>query len=58
MYYHRALGREGAHGFFGAANSSRGFYSLYPEIYDPARLRRIYVIKGAPARGKALLLTW
>ena len=56
MYYHRALGREGAHGFFGAANSSRGFYSLYPEIYDPARLRRIYVIKGGPGTGKSTFI--
>jgi len=56
MYYHRALGREGARGFFGAANSSRGFYSLYPEIYDPARLRRIYVIKGGPGTGKSTFI--
>lgn len=56
MYYHRALGREGTRGFFGAANSSRGFFSLYPEIYNPASLRRIYVIKGGPGTGKSTFI--
>ena len=59
MYYHRALGRGGCPRLFrGRPYSSRRFYSLYPEIYDPARLRPVYVIKGGPGFADTLLTWW
>lgn len=42
--------------FFAAANTEDGFYSLFPEIFSPEALRRIYILKGGPGTGKSTLM--
>ncbi len=39
--------------FFGAANTSDGFYSLFGEIFSPEKLKKIYILKGGPGCGKS-----
>ncbi len=42
--------------FFAAANTEEGFYSLFPEIFSPEALKRIYILKGGPGTGKSTLM--
>ena len=44
--------------YFAAANSSDGFYSRFPALFDPAcgRWQKIYIIKGGPGTGKSSFL--
>ena len=42
--------------FFLGANTPRGFVSLFDELHDPYRDRRLYIIKGGPGCGKSTLM--
>ncbi len=42
--------------YFLAANSFKGFYSLFDEIYDPYDDWTLYIIKGGPGTGKSGLM--
>lgn len=39
--------------YFLAANSSKGFFSLFDELYDPYDGWNVYIIKGGPGTGKS-----
>jgi len=39
--------------FYLGANTAKGFYSLFDELYDPYGDWRAYVIKGGPGTGKS-----
>lgn len=41
---------------FISANSERGFFSLYDEVFDPARFDHVFIITGGPGTGKSSLL--
>lgn len=41
---------------FISANSADGFFSLYDEVFDTARLDRIFILAGGPGTGKSTLL--
>ncbi len=41
---------------FISANSEKGFFSLYDEVFDCKKFDRIYVINGGPGTGKSTLL--
>lgn len=38
---------------FAASNSCEGFQNYYGEVFSPARVDRLYVIKGGPGTGKS-----
>ena len=42
--------------FFMAANSGKGFFSLFDEIHSPREGWKLYVIKGGPGTGKSSLM--
>lgn len=42
--------------FFAAANTEKGFRSLFDEIFTPEKFRRIYILKGGPGTGKSTLM--
>lgn len=42
--------------YFLGANSPAGFYSLYDELSDPARMSTLYILKGGPGCGKSTLM--
>ncbi len=42
--------------YFLGANTPSGFYSLYHELSDPDKFRRVYVIKSGPGSGKSTLM--
>lgn len=42
--------------YFLAANSSKGFYSLFEELYDPYEGWKLFIIKGGPGTGKSGLM--
>lgn len=42
--------------FFAAANTDGGFSTLFDEIFSPAALSRIYILKGGPGTGKSTLM--
>lgn len=42
--------------FFLGANTPRGFYSLFDELYEPEDGWRLYIIKGGPGTGKSTLM--
>ena len=42
--------------YFLGANSPSGFYSLYGELSDPARMASLYILKGGPGCGKSSLM--
>jgi len=42
--------------FFAAANTEKGFVSLFDEIFSPEKFRRIYILKGGPGTGKSTLM--
>ncbi len=47
------VNKFGEKAFFAAANSGRGFYSFYPEIFENGEIRRRYILKGGPGTGKS-----
>lgn len=42
--------------YFLGGNTPSGFYSLYHQLSDPARIRALYIIKGGPGSGKSTLM--
>lgn len=42
--------------FFMAANSGKGFYSLFDEMYSPDEGWKFYIIKGGPGTGKSSVM--
>lgn len=42
--------------FYAAANSKRGFFSLFDEIFDERKLEKLYIIKGGSGTGKSRLM--
>ncbi len=42
--------------YYAAANSERGFVSLFPEIFNEKSLDRLYIIKAGPGTGKSTLM--
>ncbi len=42
--------------YFLGGNTPAGFYSLYHQLSDPARMRALYIIKGGPGSGKSTLM--
>ncbi len=42
--------------YFAAVNSGSGFISYYPEIFDPLKFGRTYLLKGGPGTGKSSLM--
>lgn len=42
--------------FFLGANTPKGFYSLFNELYDPDDNWSMYIIKGGPGTGKSSLM--
>lgn len=42
--------------YFLGGNTPAGFYSLYHQLSDPARMRAVYIIKGGPGSGKSTLM--
>lgn len=39
--------------YFGAANTSTGFFNLFGEIFSPEKLDKIFILKGGPGCGKS-----
>ncbi len=56
MKIHASINRKGAEGYFAAANTRHGFYSLYNDVYSEEKLDRIYIIKGGPGTGKSTMM--
>lgn len=42
--------------YFAASNSFKGFFSYYDEIFNAARIGRVFAIKGGPGTGKSRFL--
>lgn len=42
--------------YFAASNSVSGFFSYYDELFNAARIRHVYAIKGGPGTGKSRFL--
>lgn len=42
--------------YFAASNSASGFWSYYTDVFDHARVRRLFAIKGGPGTGKSRFL--
>ncbi len=42
--------------YFAAANTEKGFQSLFSELFSPETHRRIYILKGGPGTGKSTLI--
>lgn len=42
--------------YFLGANSPTGFYSLYDQMIDRTKARRLYILKGGPGCGKSTLM--
>lgn len=42
--------------FFLGANTPKGFYSLFSELYNPFKNHQIYLIKGGPGTGKSSII--
>lgn len=42
--------------YYAAANTGNGFRSLFAEIFAPAGLSRLYIIKGGPGTGKSTFM--
>ncbi len=42
--------------FFGACNSFDGFKSYFPQIFNPQKYTRIFILKGGPGTGKSSLM--
>ena len=39
--------------YYAAANSCKGFFSLFGSIFSPEKLKKIYILKGGPGCGKS-----
>lgn len=37
-------------------NTARGFYSYYPSVFQPRRIRRLVILKGGPGVGKSTFM--
>ena len=42
--------------YFLGGNTPSGFYSLYHQLSDPARMQALYIIKSGPGSGKSTLM--
>lgn len=42
--------------YYAAANTEKGFCSLFGEIFAPSALSRLYIIKGGPGTGKSTFM--
>lgn len=42
--------------YYAAANTEKGFLSLFGEIFSPSSLSRLYIIKGGPGTGKSTFM--
>lgn len=42
--------------YFLGGNTPTGFFSLYHQLSDPARIRALYIIKGGPGSGKSTFM--
>ena len=42
--------------YYAAANTEKGFKSLFGEIFSPKELSRLYIIKGGPGTGKSTFM--
>ena len=42
--------------YYAAANTEKGFRSLFAEVFSPADLSRLYIIKGGPGTGKSTFM--
>ena len=42
--------------YYAAANTEKGFKSLFGEIFSPKELFRLYIIKGGPGTGKSTFM--
>ena len=42
--------------YFAAANTEKGFCSLFGEIFAPEELSWLYIIKGGPGTGKSTFM--
>ncbi|MBQ9745768.1 MAG: hypothetical protein IJW21_02980 [Clostridia bacterium] len=42
--------------YYAAANTEKGFLSLFGEVFSPKALSRLYVIKGGPGTGKSTFM--
>lgn len=42
--------------YYAAANTEKGFRSLFAEIFSPSSLSRLYIIKGGPGTGKSTFM--
>ena len=49
-------GKAAAERYFAAANSGRGFVSFYGDVFEGARIRKRYIVKGGPGTGKSRFL--
>lgn len=47
---------NGEDAYFAASNSAGGFYSDYSAVFDRARIRRLFAVKGGPGTGKSRFL--
>lgn len=46
----------GENAYFAASNSIKGFISYYDEIFNAARIGRLFAVKGGPGTGKSRFL--
>jgi len=46
----------GENAYFAASNSIKGFFSYYDEIFNAARIGRVFAVKGGPGTGKSRFL--
>ncbi len=46
----------GENAYFAASNSIKGFFSYYDEIFNAARVGRLFAVKGGPGTGKSRFL--
>lgn len=51
-----AIRSTGEHAYFAASNSKSGFFSYYSELFDAARIGRVFAVKGGPGTGKSRFL--
>lgn len=56
MKINDAIEKDGAEGYFAAANTRYGFYSMYDEVYSEVDLDRVFIIKGGPGTGKSTMM--
>jgi hypothetical protein len=42
--------------FFAAANTEKGFVSLFEEVFAPEKFRHVYILKGGPGTGKSTFM--